>query len=223
MFCTIESNPSLSLDTNSSVEYSIHSWRGQGTQCGVQSHAGQCVEVTSMANRLTRLPKNAKWCPGACSNCIQENVQQKLKKCKVMPRCWLQYAVNAGEGEKKKEKRLAKSKDDHRVDGNAPRLTLPFRSWAIPYGAPSPGFSIKPITICKYTEVSPNPSNYHYCAEKTAAIPIISFAASLWLAPQESNCCFLYPAKVAGEPKMHLFLLLLTATAPPITTFSYRY
>ena len=133
----------------------------------------------------------------------------------VRSKCW--------GGGKKKEKRLAKSKDDHRVDGNAPRLTLPFRSWAIPYGAPSPGFSIKPITICKYTEVSPNPSNYHYCAEKTAAIPIISFAASLWLAPQESNCCFLYPAKVAGEPKMHLFLLLLTATAPPITTFSCRY
>ena len=110
MFCTIESNPSLSLDTNSSVEYSIHSWRGQGTQCGVQSHAGQCVEVTSMANRLTRLPKNAKWCPGACSNCIQENVQQKLKKCKVMPRCWLQYAVNAGEGKKRKRKGWQKAK-----------------------------------------------------------------------------------------------------------------
>ena len=38
----------------------------------------------------------------------------------VRSKCW--------GGEKKKEKRLAKSKDDHRVDGNAPRLTLPFRS-----------------------------------------------------------------------------------------------
>ena len=36
------------------VKLTLHSTRGQGTQCCAQSHPGQCLQVTSMANRLTR-------------------------------------------------------------------------------------------------------------------------------------------------------------------------
>ena len=47
---------------------------------------------------------------------------KKLKKCSDA------QMLVAAKLEKKRDKRLAKSKDDHRVDGNAPHLTLPFRS-----------------------------------------------------------------------------------------------
>ena len=53
----------------------LHSTRGQGTQCCAQSHPGQCLQVTSMANRLTRATEAMMTRAGL------------LSECKVMPNC----------------------------------------------------------------------------------------------------------------------------------------
>ena len=56
-------------------KFTWHSTRGQGTQCCAQSHPGQCLQVTSMANRLTRATEAMMTRAGL------------LSECKVMPHC----------------------------------------------------------------------------------------------------------------------------------------
>ena len=186
----------LLFPPNTVVQCSVHSWGGRGTQCGEQSHAGQCGEVTSMANRL--------W-PGPGSPRMQSDAE----------------AFVAAENGKQEKRRG----EDHRVAGNAPHPTLPFRSWAIPCGAPSPGFPLTPSQYAYSQEAAPTHSDCFLrfppksapCSESAAIhlISCISLAGT-----SHPNWYFFYLEKVASEPKMQLFLPPLKATAPPIARLS---
>ena len=98
-------------------------------------------EALNVASRVM-LDNAVKWPPWQ----IGFDRGRAPQECKAMPRRLLQPRT---------ANRKKRRGEDHRVAGNAPHPTLPFRSWAIPCGAPSPGFPLTPSQYAYSQEAAP--------------------------------------------------------------------